>query len=131
MIKYYKLFDLLMRRDMKKTEMLKKNYEFRKVLSRGKYYSGKYIEAVILSNNKGKNTLGIAINTKIGKAVVRNKLKRLFRESYYFFEESIIDGQEIVFLWKKKQSVENANFNNIKADMQYILDKAKIIYKEK
>lgn len=116
---------------MKKTEMLKKNYEFRKVLSRGKYYSGKYIEAVILSNNKGKNTLGIAINTKIGKAVVRNKLKRLFRESYYFFEESIIDGQEIVFLWKKKQSVENANFNNIKADMQYILDKAKIIYKEK
>ena len=116
---------------MKKTEMLKKHYEFRKVLSRGKYYSGKYIEAVILSNNKGKNTLGIAINTKIGKAVVRNKLKRLFRESYYFFEESIIDGQEIVFLWKKKQSVENANFNNIKADMQYILDKAKIIYKEK
>ena len=116
---------------MKKTEMLKKNYEFKKVLSRGKYYSGKYIEAVILSNNKGKNTLGIAINTKIGKAVVRNKLKRLFRESYYFFEESIIDGQEIVFLWKKKQSVENANFNNIKADMQYILDKAKIIYKEK
>lgn len=114
---------------MKKTEMLKKNYEFRKVLSRGKYYSGKYIEAVILSNNKGKNALGIAINTKIGKAVVRNKIKRLFRESYYFFEESIIDGQEIVFLWKKKQPVENANFKNIKADMQYIFDKAKVIYK--
>ena len=114
---------------MKKTEMLKKNYEFRKVLSKGKYYSGKYIEAVILSNNKGKNTLGIAINTKIGKAVVRNKIKRLFRESYYFFEESIIEGQEIVFLWKKKQPVENANLNNIKTDMQHIFDKAKVIYK--
>ena len=116
---------------MKKTEMLKKNYEFRKVLSRGKYYSGKYIEAVILSNNKARNSLGIAINTKIGKAVVRNKIKRLFRESYYFFEESILDGQEIVFLWKKKQSIENANFNNIKSDMHYIFDKAKIINKEK
>ena len=114
---------------MKKTEMLKKNYEFRRVLSKGKYYSGKYIDAVIFSNNNGKNTLGIAINTKIGKAVVRNKIKRLFRESYYFFEESIVEGQEIVFFWKKKQPVENANFNNIKTDMQYIFDKAKVIYK--
>ena len=30
---------------MKKTKMLKKNYEFRNVLNRGKFYSGKYIEA--------------------------------------------------------------------------------------
>lgn len=116
---------------MKKTEMLKKNYEFRRVLSKGKYYSGKYIDAVILASNKKKNTLGIAVNTKIGKAVVRNKIKRLFRESYYFFEESIIEGQEIVLLWKKKQTIENADFNNIKKDMQYIFDKAKVLYREK
>ena len=37
---------------MKKTKMLKKNYEFRKVLSKGKYYSGKNIEAYVLENNK-------------------------------------------------------------------------------
>ena len=116
---------------MKKTVMLKKNYEFRKVLSKGKYYSGEYIEALILSNNNGSNALGIAVNTKIGTAVERNKIKRLFRQSYYLFEESIIDGQEIVFLWKKKQSIENASFQNIRADMKRILDKAKILNKEK
>ena len=115
---------------MKKTVMLKKNYEFRKVLSKGKYYSGEFIEALILSNLKGKNTLGIAVNTKLGTAVQRNKIKRLLRESYYFFEESIIEGQEVVFLWKKKQPVEKATFENIKTDMQYIFDKAKILNKE-
>ena len=115
---------------MKKTVMLKKNYEFRKVLSKGKYYSGEYIEALILANSKGNNALGIAVNTKLGSAVERNKIKRLFRESYYLFEESIIDGQEIVFLWKKKQPIENANFQNIKVDMQRIFDKAKILNKE-
>ena len=115
---------------MKKTVMLKKNYEFRKVLSKGKYYSGEYIEALILSNTKGRNALGIAVNTKIGTAVERNKIKRLFRESYYFFEESLIEGQEIVFLWKKKQSIERATYQNIKTDMQRIFDKAKILYKE-
>lgn len=115
---------------MEKTEMLKKNYEFRKVLSKGKYYSGEYIEALILLNNSGKNAIGIAINTKLGTAVERNKIKRLFRESYYFFEPNIIEGQEIVFLWKKKQPIENATFANIKADMQTIFDKAKILKKE-
>ena len=116
---------------MKKTVMLKKNYEFRRVLSKGKYYSGKYIEALILSNSKRSNALGIAVNTKLGTAVERNRIKRLFRESYYFLENSLTDGQEIVFLWKKKQSIENATFQNIKADMQYIFDKAKILNEEK
>ena len=116
---------------MKKTVMLKKNYEFRKVLSKGKYYSGEYIEALILPNVKGKNAIGIAVNTKLGTAVERNKIKRLFRESYYSFEEKIIEGQEIVFLWKKKQPIEKATFHNIQSDMKNIFDKAKILNKEK
>ena len=40
---------------MKKTKMLKKNYEFRNILSRGKYYSGKYIEVFLKKNNKNIN----------------------------------------------------------------------------
>ena len=46
---------------MKKTEMLKKNYEFKNVLSKGKFYRGKEIEIFILKNNKKRNFLGIAI----------------------------------------------------------------------
>ena len=37
---------------MKKTEMLKKNYEFKTVLSKGKFYKGVEIEIFILKNNK-------------------------------------------------------------------------------
>lgn len=116
---------------MKKTKMLKKNYEFRKVLSKGKYYSGEYVEAFILMNEKKENFLGIAINTKVGTAVQRNSIKRLYREAYYFFEESLKEGQSIVFLWKKKQPVEKATYANIKNDMQTIFDKAKIYLEEK
>lgn len=116
---------------MKKTKMLKKNYEFRKVLSKGKYYSGEYVEAFILKNERKANLLGIAINTKIGTAVERNRIKRLFRESFYSFEEFLIDGQSIVLLWKKKQSIEKATYKNIREDMYNIFDKAKIFLEEK
>lgn len=115
---------------MKKTKMLKKNYEFKNVLSKGKYYSGKNIEAFIKNNSKNCNFLGLAISVKVGKAVRRNMIKRLIRENYKIFEPEIKNGQSIVFLWKKKANIENATFENIKADMNNIFDKANIKNKE-
>ena len=111
---------------MKKTKMLKKNYEFKNVLSKGKYYSGKNIEAFIKDNNKNYNFLGLAISVKTGKAVRRNRIKRLIRENYKILEPQIQDGKSIVFLWKKKANIENATFVNIKSDMNDIFEKANI-----
>ena len=87
---------------MNKTETLKKNYEFRAVLSKGKYYSGNYVEAFALKNYSKNNKIGIAINTKIAKAVKRNYLKRLIRECYRIYEKDFKKGYNIVFLAKKK-----------------------------
>ena len=109
---------------MKKTKMLKKNYEFRNVLTKGKYYSGKNIEAFIKDNNKNCNFLGLAISVKTAKAVKRNKIKRLIRENYKVLEPQIKNGNSIVFLWKKKADVKNATFYNIKNDMNSIFEKS-------
>lgn len=110
---------------MKKTKMLKKNYEFRSVLSKGKYYSGRNLVAFIKnSNEKNCNYLGIAISVKTGKATKRNYLKRLIRENYKNFEDSIKIGNNIVFLWKKKASIKDASFDSVKSDMEKIFDKA-------
>ena len=116
---------------MKKTKMMKKNYEFKNTLSKGSYYGGKYLEAFIKINNKQKiNFLGIAISVKIAKAVKRNKIKRLIRESYRTQEETIKTGNQIVILWKKKVDIKKATYKNINQDIKTIFDKAKII-KEK
>lgn len=113
---------------MKKTKMMKKNYEFKNVLSKGTYYSGRYIEAFIRKSNKENvNFLGIAVGVKVAKAVKRNHIKRLIRENYKDFEEKIKVGNKIVFLWKKRADVKEATFQNIRKDIRYIFDKAKII----
>ena len=67
---------------MKQTVMLKKNYEFKIVLTKGRFYIGKQLKIVILKNGKNFKTLGIAVSTKNGKAFQRNKAKRLIREAY-------------------------------------------------
>lgn len=111
---------------MKKTKMLKKNYEFKDVLNRGKYYSGKYIIIYIKKNRKNINLLGIAISSKLGKAVKRNYLKRLIRENYRKIENSIKTGYSMVFLWKKNKEIDQANYKNVEKDIKKIFEKAEI-----
>lgn len=111
---------------MRKIDTLKKNYEFKYVLSKGKYYCGKYITVYIKENKLNRNIIGIAINTKLGKAVKRNYAKRLIRENYRLIKDELLLGNNIVFLWNKNESIDNANFYEIKKEMINIFTKAKI-----
>lgn len=115
---------------MKKTEMLKKNYEFKIVLSRGKFFIGKEIEIVILKNNKNRNFLGIAIGTKSGKAFQRNRVKRIIRECYTKLENQLEEGNSIVILINKNICINNIKYSEVIKDMKYMFEKAKILKKE-
>ncbi|MBE5806119.1 MAG: ribonuclease P protein component [Clostridiales bacterium] len=114
---------------MKKINTLKKNYEFRNVLSKGKFYCGKYITVYIKQNNIKKNVIGIAVNTKVGKAVKRNKIKRLIRENYRLIKNNIFEGNNIVFLWNKNAKINDVNFFEIKKDFLNIFQKANLFKK--
>ena len=110
---------------MLKTTTLKKNYEFKNVLTRGKYCSGKYVDIYYLKkNNKNFNRIGIAVSVKVAKANKRNRIKRLIRENYRLVENTLKVGYSIVFLWKKKKDIREVDFQKIKKDLNNIFDKA-------
>ena len=107
--------------------MLKKNYEFKIVLTKGRFYIGKQLKIVILKNGKNFKTLGIAISTKNGKAFQRNKVKRLIREAYKNLEEKIINGYSIVVLLKKDIDINDMKYIDIINEMENTFKKANII----
>lgn len=115
---------------MKKTIKLKKNYEFNNTFKRGKYFSGEIIECFYMKHNKNINYFGIAISSKICKAVKRNRIKRVIRESYRMLEKNINTGNTFVFLWKRKVNVEECNYKNVVEDMKKIFKKIGIYINE-
>ncbi len=112
---------------MKKINTLKKNYEFRYVLSKGKYYHGKYITIYIRKNQLNKNIIGIAVNTKLGKAVKRNAVKRLIRENYRLLKENLLLGNSMIFMWNKNVNLNEANFFKIGEEMCSIFRRADVL----
>ena len=98
--------------------MLKKNYEFKNVLTRGKYYGGKQIEIFVLKNKKPFVMLGIAVSKKVGNSVVRHHLTRLLRESYRLHEEMFHSGWDIVVI--VRVSAKNEGYHKLKSSLLHL-----------
>lgn len=97
---------------------LKKNFEFRKVLSRGKSENGKYIAIYFFPNRLNIVRYGFAIGKKAGKAVDRNRIKRIMREAVRLTDTDFDTGMDIVLVWKNKISADMVIYSKIKTEVE-------------
>ena len=69
-------------RSFPKAYRIRRRDDFKRVYAQGKKVVGHYLILHALPNSLGHPRLGITVTKKSGKAVVRNRWKRLVREAF-------------------------------------------------
>ena len=81
---------------MKFTDTLKKNYEFHRLYSKGKSAVTPFLVVYARKSRRRENRIGFTVSNKLGKAVVRNRVRRRLREIYRLHEADFVPGTELV-----------------------------------
>ena len=77
---------------------LKENREFRRAYNRGKVFVTPYAVIYVTKNRTGDVRLGITAGKKIGKAVKRNRAKRVITAAFSSVLPQICDGLDFVIV---------------------------------
>ncbi len=101
---------------------LKKQKDFDLVFNKGSRVYSKTLTLLYLKSESLK--FGISVSKKHGKAVLRNRIKRLLRASFNNYFDKINGGYYIVLLPKK---LENYDYFDFSRDLEFLLKKGKLI----
>ncbi len=113
---------------MKFSTSLKLNHVFRRLYHTSGAADG-YLVLYARKNKTGLNRVGITVSKKLGKAHVRNRIRRRLREVYRINEEAFLPGYDIVVVARSKTV--DAEFSKLTKSYLSLAKKAGILAQPK
>ncbi len=111
-----------------KKHILRKNSGFQAVYSTGKSYANRMMVLYVLPKDDGPRRIGFAAGKRLGNAVVRNRVKRLMRETYRLNQDKLAGGVDLIIIGR--QPIVNAKQPDIVKAFLSLCQKANIIIKK-
>ena len=111
---------------MKFSSSLKLNHIFQRLYHTNGQANG-YLVLYARKNRLDHNRVGITVSKKLGKAHIRNRVRRRFREVYRLNEEAFLPGWDIVIVARSRAI--DADFAKLTAAYLQLADKAGLLRK--
>jgi ribonuclease P protein component len=108
---------------MGREKRLTKGTQFEAVINNGKSWANSLVVLRALPNELGSSRYGFAAGKRLGKAVVRNRVKRLLREGVRV--TPIKDGWDIVFI--ARSAAAEADYHTLGRAMAELLSRARLL----
>jgi len=104
---------------------LRSNEEFQRVRREGRSWSHPLLVLCALPNDLGHSRFGFSVSHWVGKAVVRNRAKRLMREAARLRQGDIEAGWDIVFI--ARTPIREAGFKQVDQAVEQLLRRAGLL----
>ena len=111
---------------MKGERYLSKPEQYALVYDNGDSWVSSLLVLKALPNESALSRYGFSVSRRVGKAVTRNRVKRVLREILRFMH--IIPGWDIVFIARHRAS--GSNYDELAREVQKLLTRAGLLIKE-
>ena len=113
---------------MKTTAPLKENHLFRRAYHRGKTAADSRLALYVRRNGQKTNRLGLTVSTKVGRAVVRNRIRRRLREIYRLHEDALALGCDVVVVARVRAA--SSDYHQLEKSFLRLADKLGLLKKD-
>lgn len=110
---------------MTKLVSIKENRDFRRLYHRGKSFVSPALVVYVTNCRAGFSRLGITAGKKIGKAVKRNRAKRVIREAYRHLLPQFKNNVDLVVVARSRATV--CKEQEIRSQLKELLKQAEVI----
>ena len=109
---------------MLKPNVLRKKKDFSTIYNKGKSIGERYVVLFFRINNLTYNRTAFLASKKVGNSVLRNRARRLMKESYREFENNLDKGYD--FIWIARNTICNLKCADVKKSMEAAVKKSGI-----
>ena len=129
---------------LEKQQRIKREAEFKKIMKKGKSYADKYLVMYVLEKSSEINPLtcsskeiaqegesrlprmGLSVGRRIGKAVIRNRIKRWMREVFRLHQSRLKDRMEIILI-ARSSAKELVDYFEMEKRILHLWGRARIV----
>ena len=108
-----------------KKNRLKKRKEFAYIYKNGKKFNSKNLSLILTQSKLTDTKIGFSVSNKVGKAVVRNKIKRQLRAIVRKQLKQMRIHQNFVII--AHPTIVECDFSKIEAEVLYLLKKGNVL----
>lgn len=110
---------------VKQRYRVRQNKRFQEIRRTGRSYTNELLVLCVLPNQLPYSRFGFSVSSRIGNAVVRNRIKRQLREAIRLRMDSIKPGWDLVFI--ARNPIRSADYHQMDAACARLLRRAHLL----